>query len=439
MDATDKGTLNKSLDTEPIESGSGGMGRVRWTICAMLFFATSINYMDRQVIALLKPTLAHTIGLTEINYGYIVDAFQLAYAIGLLAAGRIVDKIGTRIGYILIMGIWSLSAMGHALASTAFEFGIARFCLGLGESGNFPAAIKTVAEWFPQKERSFATGIFNSGTNVGAILAPLLVPWITVHFGWRAAFLTTGAFSAIWILWWWRNYRKPTDHPTLTGVELRHIYEEAAAQMGPQLPWLRLAGYRQTWAFACAKFLTDPIWWFYLFWLPSYFSAKFHLNLSHLGLPLIIVYNLSAIGSIGGGWLPSPFLKMGLSPAGARMSAMLLCACLVVPIFTLNHVDSEWLAVALLGLAAAAHQGWSANLFTTPSDMFPRNAVGSVVGIGGMAGSLGGALLAFFTGHILERTHSYSVLFILASSVYLLALLIMRLLAPGLRKVEVVA
>ena len=318
MDSTHKSVAGGSLDAELEEPGSGGrMGRVRWTICAMLFFATSINYMDRQVIALLKPTLAHTIGMTEINYGYIVDAFQLAYAIGLLVAGRVVDKIGTRIGYILIMGIWSLSAMGHALANTAFEFGIARFCLGLGESGNFPAAIKTVAEWFPQRERSLATGIFNSGTNVGAILAPLIVPWITVHFGWRAAFLTTGLFSMIWIAWWWRNYRKPADHPTLTGAELRHIYEEAAAQMGPQMPWLSLAGYRQTWAFAIAKFLTDPIWWFYLFWLPSYFSAKFHLDLSHLGLPLILVYNLSAVGSIAGGWLPSPFRKMGLSAAAA--------------------------------------------------------------------------------------------------------------------------
>jgi ACS family hexuronate transporter-like MFS transporter len=435
MDPIDQSAGSDLLEMDEIRPVAR-MGRVRWTICAMLFFATSINYMDRQVISLLKPTLARTIGMTEIDYGYIVDAFQIAYAVGLLVAGRLVDKIGTRLGYILIMGVWSLSAMGHALASTAFEFGIARFCLGLGESGNFPAALKTVAEWFPQRERSLATGIFNSGTNVGAILAPLLVPWITVHFGWRAAFLATGLFSALWIAWWWRNYRKPTDHPTLTGAELRHIYEEAAARMGPQTPWLKLVGFRQTWAFACAKFLTDPIWWFYLFWLPSYFSAKFGLDLSHLGLPLIVVYNLSAVGSIGGGWLPMPFRKLGLSASGARMAAMLLCACLVVPVFTLSRVNSEWIAVALLGIAAAAHQGWSANLFTTPSDMFPRSAVGAVVGIGGMAGAVGGALLAYFTGHILEQTHSYSVLFVMASSVYLVALLLIRLLAPGLKPVE---
>src|SRR5271156_5397504 len=429
----------ETVEQEQEESGvtGGRLGRVRWTICAMLFFATSINYMDRQVIALLKPTLEHSIGLTEINYGYIVDAFQVAYAIGLLVAGRVVDKIGTRIGYIIIMGIWSVSAMAHALASTAFEFGIARFFLGFGESGNFPAAIKTVAEWFPQSERSLATGIFNSGANVGAVLAPLIVPWVTLHYGWRAAFLTTGIFSLIWIGWWFMNYRKPTDHPTLSGAELRYIYNEAAVQMGPSVPWLKLLGYRQTWAFASAKFLTDPIWWFYLFWLPSYFSAKFNLNLSHLGLPLILVYNMSAVGSIGGGWLPAPFRKLGLSPECARVAAMLFCACLVIPVFTIGSMNSEWAAIAVLGVAAGAHQGWSANLFTTVSDMFPRDAVGAVVGIGGMAGSVGGALLAFVTGHILERTHSYSILFVLSASVYLLALLIMRLLAPGLKKVEV--
>jgi ACS family hexuronate transporter-like MFS transporter len=427
------------IATEAQEFGASRLGRVRWTICAMLFFATSINYMDRQVIALLKPTLQNTIGLTELNYGYIVDAFQFAYAIGLLVAGRVVDKIGTRIGYIVIMSVWSLSAMGHALASTALEFGIARFCLGLGESGNFPAAIKTVAEWFPQSERSLATGIFNSGANLGAILAPLLVPLVTLYFGWRSAFLTTGLLSAIWIFWWWRNYRKPTDHPTLTGMELRHIYREAAAQMGPSTPWVKLLGYRQTWAFSIAKFLTDPIWWFYLFWLPSYFSAKFHLNLSHLGLPLIIIYNMSAVGSICGGWLPAPFRRMGLSQGGARLAAMLFCACLVVPIYVVGNLHSEWAAIGLLGVAAGAHQGWSANLYTTVSDMFPRSSVGSVVGIGSMAGSLGGALLAFYTGHILQKTHSYSTLFVLASSVYLIALLFLSVLAPKFGRVEVAA
>jgi ACS family hexuronate transporter-like MFS transporter len=423
-----------------IRSSRGArLGRVRWTICAMLFVATSINYMDRQVIAILKPTLQHSIGLTEVSYGYIVDAFQIAYALGLLAAGRLIDKLGTRIGYMLVMAVWSLSAMGHALANTALEFGFARFFLGLGESGNFPAAIKTVAEWFPQNERSLATGIFNSGANVGAILAPIIVPWVTLRYGWHAAFLSTGLFSALWILWWFRNYRKPTGHPTLTNAELRHIYRESAMEMGPTLPWRRLLGYRQTWAFSIAKFLTDPIWWFYLFWLPSYFSLKFNLNLSHLGLPLIIVYNVSAIGSIGGGWLPAPFRRLGLSPNYARLAAMLFCACMVVPIFIATRLRSEWAAIALLSVAAGAHQGWSANLFTTSSDMFPRSAVGAVVGIGGMAGSVGGAIFAFFAGHILQLTQSYTILFGIAASAYLLALLILYLLAPGLKKVEFTA
>jgi ACS family hexuronate transporter-like MFS transporter len=357
---------------------------VRWTVCAMLFVAASINYMDRQVIAILKPTLEHSIGMTEVSYGYIVDAFQIAYAIGLLAAGRLIDKVGTRIGYMLVMTVWSLSAMGHALASTVLEFGFARFFLGLGESGNFPAAIKSVTEWFPQNERSLATGIFNSGANVGAILAPAIVPWVTLRWGWHVAFLTTGLFSMLWILWWFRYYRRPADHSTLTGKELRHIYQEAAAELGPSpsLPWRRLLRCRQTWAFSAAKFLTDPIWYFYLFWLPSYFSAKFNLNLSHLGLPLIIVYNVSAIGSIGGGWLPAPFHRLGLSLNFARLAAMLLCGFLVVPIYTASSVKSVWTAIALISVAAGAHQGWSANLFTTSSDMFPRNTVGSVVGIG---------------------------------------------------------
>ena len=323
----------------------------------MLFVATSINYMDRQVIAILKPTLEHSIGMTEVSYGYIVDAFQIAYAIGLLAAGRLIDKLGTRIGYMLVMAVWSVSAMGHALASTVLEFGFARFFLGLGESGNFPAAIKTVAEWFPQNERSLATGIFNSGANVGAILAPAIVPWVTLRWGWHAAFLTTGIFSVLWILWWFRYYRKPTDHVSLTGEELRHIYSEAAADVGPSVPWRRLLRCRQTWGFSIAKFLTDPIWYFYLFWLPSYFSAKFNLNLAHLGLPLIIVYNVSAIGSIGGGWLPGPFRRLGLSPNYARLAAMLFCACLVVPIYTASAAKSEWTAIALISIAAGSASG----------------------------------------------------------------------------------
>jgi MFS transporter, ACS family, hexuronate transporter len=433
------GTL---LDEDP--SAGARLGRVRWTICAMLFVATSINYMDRQVLAILKPTLMkpiaeHGFGMTEVDYGHIGATFMIAYAFGLVVAGRFVDKVGTRIGYMVIMAVWSLSAMGHALANSVIEFGIARFSLGLGESGNFPAAIKTVAEWFPQSERSLATGIFNSGANVGAILAPLIVPWVTIRYGWHAAFLATGAFSAMWIVLWFSKYRKPANHPTLTGAELRHIYREAAEQMGPSTPWLKLLHIRQTWAFSIPKFLTDPIWWFLLFYLPSYFSDKFHLDLSHLGLPLIIVYSASTIGSIGGGWLPTFFRRLGLAVAHARLAAMLFCACLVVPIFMLNYLHSEWVAIALLSIATAAHQGWSANLFTTASDMFPRTAVGSVTGIGGMAGAVGGALMVNYAGYILQLTHSYATLFAIAASAYLIALLILVTLAPGLRRVETLA
>jgi ACS family hexuronate transporter-like MFS transporter len=368
-----------------------------------------------------------------------VGLFTLAYTLGILAAGRFVDKVGTRIGYMVIMAVWSLSAMGHALANSVLEFGIARFCLGLGESGNFPAAIKTTAEWFPQSERSLATGIFNSGANIGVMLASLIVPVVTIHYGWHYAFLVTGVFSALWILLWFSKFRKPADHPTLTGAELRYIYKEAAEQMGPSQPWAKLLSYPQTWAFAIGKFLTDPIWWFYLYWLPSFFSARFHLDLLHLGLPIIIVYNASTVGSIGGGWLPAPFRRLGLSATKARLAAMLTCACLVVPVFLINYLHSEWAAVALLSLAAAAHQGWSANLFTTPSDMFPRSAVGSVTGIGGMAGSVGGFLLAISAGHILELTHSYASLFAIAASAYLVSFAIILMLAPGLKKVEFVA
>ncbi|HUB50834.1 MAG TPA: MFS transporter [Terracidiphilus sp.] len=427
---------NATFETTHDEEPPARIGNVRWTICAMIFAATSINYMDRQVLGLLKPTLEHSIGMTEVSYGYVVDAFQLAYALGLIASGWFVDKVGTRIGYVVIMATWSLSAMAHSLANTVWQFGIARFFLGLGESGNFPCAIKTVAEWFPQKERSLATGIFNSGTNLGAVLAPLIVPWITIHFGWHAAFLTTGIFSLVWIFWWYGKYRKPADHPTLTGRELRHIYQEAAEKMGPATPWAKLLGIRQTWAFALAKLITDPIWWFYLFWMPSYFASRFNLDLSHLGLPLILVYNASAVGSICGGWLPSLFRKFGFNAVRARLSAMFMCACLVVPVFAINYVKSEWAAIGLLGLAAAAHQGWSANLFSTTGDMFPRSAVGSVTGIGGMAGSVGGILLSTSAGYIIEFTHSYASLFVLAASVYLIGFVVLCTLAPGLRKVE---
>ncbi len=420
------------------------IGSVRWSVCAMLFAATTINYMDRQVIGLLKPIMmldaAHGgIGLTEVAFSNIVAFFQFAYAMGLIFAGRFVDKVGTRIGYMVIMAAWSVSAMAHSLIQSVLQLGIARTCLGLGESGNFPAAIKTVAEWFPQKERSLATGIFNSGANVGAIIAPLAVPWVALHFGWHAAFLITGIFSLAWIVTWFFTFRKPTEKRSLRKAELNYINSEPEPAAGPATPWIKLIGFRQTWAFAIGKFLTDPIWWFYLYWLPSFFSNRYHMDLSHLGLPLIVVYNASTIGSIGGGWLPIPFRRLGLTAEKARLTAMLICACCVAPVILINYTYSMWWAVALLSLAAAAHQGWSANIFSTTSDMFPRSAVGSVTGIGSMAGSVGGILLAKYIGYILDLTGSYATLFIIAGSAYLVALVVMVTLAPGLRKANLTA
>jgi len=327
-----------------IETGSSlgeRIGNVRWTVCALLFAATTLNYMDRMVIGLLKPTIQHSIGMSEVGYGGVVVAFQIAYGAGMLIMGRFIDRVGTRIGYMVVMGIWSLSAMGHALANTVLEFGIARFSLGLGESGNFPVAIKTVAEWFPQRERSLATGIFNSGTNLGAILAPLTVPWVALHYGWHAAFLITGIFSATWIVVWFFTYDRPAAHKKVTVAELNYINEGQVESPAPTTTWIQLLGYRQTWAFVMGKFLTDPIWWFYLFWLPSYFTSKFHLTLSTLGLPLVIVYSAATVGSIFGGWLPAPFRKAGMRVPRARLAAMLVCACAVVPICLAAYSNNE--------------------------------------------------------------------------------------------------
>jgi ACS family hexuronate transporter-like MFS transporter len=418
----------------PAAPQSPRIGNVRWTVCAMLFFATSINYMDRQVLGILAPVLQHSIGWTEQQYSYIVIAFQFSYAIGLVVAGRLIDRIGTRIGYALIMGIWSISAMAHSLATTALGFGIARFFLGLGESGNFPAAIKATTEWFPPRERSLATGIFNSGANLGAMLAPAIVPIVTIRFGWQAAFLVTGFFSAAWIAWWLTHYRTPSDHKKLSAAEYAHINQDVPKELAT-IPWKRLLSYRQTWAYALGKFLTDPIWWFYLYWLPKFLDGRFHLGLMHLGLPLIIVYNMSAVGSIGGGSIPLFLAKRGVAIDKARYIAMLSMAILVVPVFFLGNVTNEWLAVGMLGLAAAAHQGWSANLYTTASDMFPREAVGAVTGIGGMAGAIGGVLFAGGVGWVLTHLHSYSILFAISATAYLLALLVIRIMVPRFAKI----
>jgi ACS family hexuronate transporter-like MFS transporter len=438
MEMTPKPEREGPATTTPFpgsEIAKKSVGHYRWTICALLFFATTINYVDRQVLGLLAPLLQTKIGWNELQYGYIVTAFQVAYAFGLLIMGRFIDRVGTRIGYAAAIGIWSLSAMAHSIVHSALGFGVARFALGFGESGNFPAAIKTIAEWFPKKERALATGIFNSGTNVGATVAPLAVPWIAVHLGWRFAFLFTGLFSAIWIVCWLMVYRKPSEHPKLSPQEFDYIHSDPA-EATTKIAWWPLLGYRQTWALILGKFLTDPIWWFFLFWLPKFFSSEHHLSLTGLGLPLVAIYNAATVGSIFGGWLAARLLKAGFTLNGARKTTMLVCALAVTPIVMAANVQSLWGAVALVSLATAAHQGWSANLFTLASDMFPKRAVGSVVGIGGFGGAIGGALISAFTGFVLQFTHSYLPLFIIAGSAYLIALLVIQLLSPRLQPVN---
>jgi len=414
-----------------VSLGKKEYGHYRWIICALLFFATTINYVDRAVLGVLAPTLRTEIGWTDQEYGYISAAFTLAYAIGFIFAGWFIDRVGTRIGYSIYLTLWSFAAALHAFARSAFGFGIARFGLGIGESGNFPAAIKTVAEWFPRKERAFATGIFNAGSNVGAILAPLMVPWIALTWGWRAAFIITGLLGLIWIAFWLPVYRRPSEHPRLTKKELDHI-ESDPPDPPAKIPWLRLIPLRQTWAFAIGKFLTDAIWWFYLFWFPLFMNDRFGVDLRTIGLPMITVYLLADVGSVGGGWLSSALLKRNWTVNAARKTAMLVCALLILPVSIAPHVEGQWVAVFLIGVAAAAHQGFSANIFTTTSDMFPRKAVGSVVGIGGFMGAMGGFFMNIGAGWLRQNTGSYEIMFGIAAGVYLLALLIMHLLVPKL-------
>ena len=430
---------SESADRAVNGEGSLGVkvGRYRWVICALLFFATTINYVDRQVLGLLAADLQRVFGWSEVDYGNIVASFNAAYALGLLLAGRIMDRFGTKIGYSFALIFWSLAAMAHAAARSAFGFGVARAALGLGEAGNFPAAIKTVAEWFPKKERAFATGIFNAGTNVGAIVAPLTVPWIARNYGWQWAFIMTGAIGFLWLLFWIPMYARPEVHHRVSKAELAYIQSDPPDPPAEKIPWVKLIPHRQTSAFAIGKYMTDPVWWFYLYWIPNFLRTKHSLDLTTIGPPLIAIYLIADVGSIGGGWLSSTLIKRGWTINRARKTAMLLCALAVTPIIFASNVKSLWAAVLLIGLAAAAHQGWSANLFTTASDMFPRSAVGSVVGFGGMAGAIGGATMAVATGYILQSTgENYQIVFTIAGTLYLLALLVIHLLVPRLEPVE---
>jgi ACS family hexuronate transporter-like MFS transporter len=409
-----------------------GTSHQRWVICAFLFLATVIAYVDRGVIAYLEKFLEGVIpGLNSIKYGYILAAFQAAYAVGMLVAGGLTDKLGTRKAFAIAIGLWSVAAMLPGAAFSVTTFGIAMFILGLGEAANFPACIKTVAEWFPKRERALATGIFNSGANIGNIVVPLVVPALVVFVGWRGAFVVTGSSGIVWLICWLIYYRRPEKHRSVSKAELELILSDPVERL-ESVPWSRVLPCKETWAFAVGKFLTDPIWWFYLFWLPRYLQTTFGLSLSSNRLPLVIVYSVSTVGSIGGGWISSSLLNKGKSPNVSRKTAMLICALCVVPVIAAPFIHHLWLVVALVGLATAAHQGWSANLFTLPSDMFPKAAVGSVIGIGGMSGAIGGALLQVATGYIVKITNSYVPLFVVACGAYLLALVIIHLITPRL-------
>jgi MFS transporter, ACS family, hexuronate transporter len=421
-----------------------GAGNFRWVICALLFFAATINYLDRQVLGILKPLLKSDLHIGESDYGYIVTAFQVAYAVGMVSSGRIIDAIGTRISYALFLFLWSLAAMLHAAARTPFGFGLARVFLGVSEAGNFPAAIKTVAEWFPQQERALATGIFNSGTNIAAILAPVAVPWLVKIGGWKTAFIATGAVGFLWLVFWFMLYDSPERHPRLSAAELAYIRDGNIPVVEPPLSWSALLRHRQTWAFVTGKFLTDPIWWFYLFWIPGWLADVRGLDLRSFGPPLVVIYTMTTVGSISGGWISSFMISRGVAAAKSRSFTMLLAALLVVPIV---FVQTKGLglaaAIALIGLAAASHQAWSANLYTTVMDMFPSRAVASVIGIGGMAGAIGGILIAVFAGNVLQYWDrrgaieaGYFILFMISGGAYVLAWTVFTVIAPGMKKVE---
>ncbi|MHA4738377.1 MFS transporter [Dyadobacter sp. MSC1_007] len=418
----------------------------RWRVVALLFCATTINYLDRQVLGLLKPTLEADFGWSESDFSHIVMAFQTAYAISLIGFGAIIDKIGTKLGYTISVVVWSIAAMLHAVATGTLSFAFMRALLGLGEAGNFPVAIKATAEWFPKKERALATGIFNSGANIGAVVAPIMVPWILGSYGWEEAFLITGALGFVWLIFWFRYYEIPSKQRSINQAEFDYIHSDNEPDTSKEAPvkWLDLFKVRQTWAFVFGKMLTDPIWWFFLYWLPSYFAEAFKLNLSKPSPELVIVYTATTIGSIGGGYLSGYFIKKGWAVFRARKTSMLIFAFLVTPIMLAQYTTNIWQAVVLISLAAAAHQAWSANIFTTASDMFPKKAVSSVVGIGGMAGSVGGILFPLLVGIILDNYKAagnigggYNIIFILCGCAYLLAWVVMHFFSPKMERVDI--
>lgn len=395
-----------------------------------------MNYVDRQVLGLLKPTLQVQFGWTEIGYSNIVLAFQFAYAAGLLFVGKLIDKLGTRRGFSLAVFVWSFAAMAHAAAGSVFQFAAARISLGLGESASFPASVKAVAEWFPKRERALATGIFNSGTNAGTMVAPLIVSWLTYRYGWRMAFVATGALGFLWVPVWFGLYRSPEEDSRVSPAELAHIQNELEDKTST-VPLRTLLSRRQLWAIVVGRFFTDPIWYVYLFWMPDFLSRHLGLNLAGMRLPLFIIYTGASMGSIGGGWLSSFLLRKGWTLNASRKTALLVCALAVVPIMLAARTTNAWFAVCLIAIATGAHQGWSANLYTLASDMFPRSAVASVVGFAGVAGATGGMFIAEVVGYVLQKTGSYIPVFLIAGLAYLVAFCWVQLLAPRVELAQV--
>ncbi len=427
-----------------MSSIKASIGRYRWFICLLLFLATTVNYIDRQILALLKPILDDQLGWTNEQYGLINSAFQGAYAVGLLLFGVFVDRVGTKIGYAVSIAAWSVAAIGHSLVGGIGGFLRARLALGISEGGNFPSAIKAVALWFPRKERAFATALFNSGANVGAIVAPAVIPWIAGAWGWRSAFVFAGIAGLCWLGLWLPFYDTPERSKRLAADELSLIRSDVDEQASDERPlgWLAILRYRQAYAFIVAKFLTDPVWWFFLIWLPDFFKQSRGLDIKKSWVHLVSIYAIVTVLSIIGGWLAGYLIRRGWPSNRARKVAMLIFACAVTPVFLVTQVGL-WSAVVLIGIAGAAHQAWSANLFTTVSDMFPKRAVASVVGIGGMAGSVGGILFPTFTGILLDRfrasgnvTAGYAILFVVCGSAYLLAFVIGHLLAPRFDQIK---
>jgi MFS transporter, ACS family, hexuronate transporter len=418
-----------AVPTTSIATPPGRGARLRWVICGLLFAAVVLSYIDRLVLSVLKPTLQQLYGWSEEGYGDVVFWFQAAYGIGFLFFGRLIDRVGAKVGYLLAMGVWTAAHMAHALFTSTRGFALMRVILALGESGTYPAALAAASEWFPRRERALAIGIFNAGANMGAIITPMIVPIIALSMGWRGAFVVTGAINIVWMIAWFFLYRRPREHPRLKSSELAYIESDPIEAQKP-VAWRRLLTTRQVWAYMSGRFLIDPWWWFFLFWLPDFFYKRYGLDLKSFGPPLVAVYVLADVGSISGGWFSSSLLRRGVAVGRSRKLAMLVCAITVVPVMFAAAPPNVWIAVLLIGLACAGHQGFSANLFSMPADLFPRWAVGSVVGLGGFAGAAGGMLMAKYAGWVLGRFASYTPIFILAGSAYLVALLAVHLINP---------